>query len=299
MAVGPDKFHVVFYVNTTQFPHVLQIPPQCVANVDATVQRVEAEARTTPPVIRPTCAENQSHAWRTSVDRTLDLILKRVNSVEDSMGTVAGSISNIMGELEVVGHLLREEVGRIPPAGASHMQVPHTNAATSYPSGWQQGLSQSNAGDMAGAILTHNSPGKESPPSAVQPPGTEATRPIVLDLENISDESGDNNDENDLRNRTAESLIAKRVHSQPRQRVVPCAKTQLCVGGKAQNGETSAQEPPSRTARTIRYKDPPGYSNARDFGSGEEDTCKPPLLQPKTHGVSFPPPRPFYSATCP
>ena len=233
------------------------------------------------------------------MDRTLDLILKRVNSVEDSMGTVAGGISNIMGELEVMGRVLREKAVATPPAGADHMQVPHTNAATSDPSDWHQDLSQSNAGDMADAIPTQNSPRKEPPPSALQPPGTGATRPIVVDTIAISDESEDNNDENHLRNRTPESLIAKRVHSQPRQRVVPCAKTLLCAGGKAQNGETSAEEAPSRTACTIRYRDPPGYSNARDAGSGEEDTCKPPLLQPKTHGVSLPPPRPVYSVTCP
>ena len=244
------------------------------------------------------CGGDREREWRTSVDRTLALILKRVDSIEDCIGTVAGGMSNLLGELESISRKLRENGGAKAPASGIQMQEPHTNAATSKPSDWHQSMSQSNAGGMAEGTTTRGCPEKEPPLTPAQPPAAEATRPILVDLDNISSHSGDADDEIDLRNRTPDSL-ARRVHSRPRLRVVPSPKKILCEGASSGPAEPSAHEPPSAGARTTRYKDPPGYSDLRDFGEAPEPYCKPPKLQPKTHGVSPHTPLSHHNETSP
>lgn len=212
-------------------------------------------------------------------------MLRRVASVEEAIGGVSGGIAKIMGELATMGLMLRDK-GRTKPAGnVVHMHAPDRNCATSNPSEWQHCTSQSNPVDMAEGVTTPNCPEKEPPGTPADPPGTEVTRPILVDSDNMSNDISDNIEASYLRKRTQGSL-AQRVHSQPRLRVVPPGKKMLCAAPAAAHGESSergARTPPTR--RTV-YKDPPGYSDVRDFGDDEDPGPKPPLLQPKNHGVS-------------
>lgn len=225
------------------------------------------------------------------MDRTLCSILKRVDGVEDAIGTVAGSIGKILEELSVMGGTFRAHLAVRPAGNTVHVQSPHTNVETSYPSDWHQCMSQSNAADMVEVVRTPNAPEKSTPQQQMKPPAPQANRPILVDLDNTSDQSGENGAAGDFRRRTPESQV-KRVHNQPRLRVVPCAKKVLGVASTAATADTTAEASPDPTLYRPRYKDPPGYSDARDFGGTGETPYKPPLLQPKNHGVSeLPPPR--------
>ena len=172
-----------------------------------------------------------------------------------------------------------------PPSHTFPNQPQNMNVATPNPCEWQHCLSQSNAGDKEHNVRTPNGPEKGPPQQQRKPPGTEVIHPILVDLDNTSNQSGDNIAAVEQRRRTPESQLG-RVHNQPRLRVVPCAKKLLGVAASAASGDTRADASPSPTLFTPRYKDPPGYSDARDFGATEEPTYKPPLLQPKNHGVS-------------
>ena len=236
------------------------------------------------------CGCDNGCDWRAAVDRTLGLILERVGRVEDGIGSVAGDIANVMGELRAISRNVREDTAVRARRLKVRMQAPRTNAATSKTSDWQQCVSLSNAGDMVDDVATPRCPRKELPVQHEEPPGTEAKRPILVDLDNTSKESGDNNDLFGVRKRTPES-VGKRVHSQPRLRVVPCAKKLLATTANAATGECSAGVIATPTLYAPKYKDPPGYENATDFGATEEPYFKPPLLQPKTNGVR---PHPTY-----
>lgn len=280
---------------------MFQTPPYCVDGVEATAPRTcQPEAGSSPTLTEncAACGGERQRAWRSDVERSLGLILKRVASVEEAIGSVGEGITNIMRELDGMGRMFRLNVGAKPPGEAVHMQAPHTNAATSHPSEWQQGQSQSNACDMAGGVTTPTCHEREAPATQGDPPGTEARRPILVDLDNSSNDSRDNDETTALRNRIHETL-GNRVHNQPRQRVVPCAKKLLCAAATSPIGETNAPDPPTLHPRATRYKDPPGYSDLRDFGTSVEPASRPPLLQPKTHGVSrHTPPMPC-SKICP
>lgn len=73
-------------------------------------------------------------AWRTDVERSLGLILERVASVEEEIGSVGEGITNIVRELDGMGRMIRLNVGAKGHVGTDRMQAPHTNAATSHPS---------------------------------------------------------------------------------------------------------------------------------------------------------------------
>ena len=256
-----------------------QTPANCETSAEAPSPALREHELGPTPAPRANCQEggrDYESVWQSEVDHTLGFILQRVGRVEDVLASVAGDIANIMGELKAICRIVRDDAAVRGPSNNVRMQPPHTNVATSNPYDWQQCVSHSNAGDMVEDATT--------PLQQVDPPGTEANRPILVDLENTSKESGDNNGTFGVRTQTPESH-SKRVHSQPRGRVVPCAKKLLGVAANAGIGECSAGAIVSPTPYSNRYKDPPGYENVTDFGAPEEPYFKPPLLQPKNHGV--------------
>lgn len=138
---------------------------------------------------------------------------------------------------------------------------------------------------MQANVTTPNCAGKGPTAQQAWPLGTEPNRPILVELDDTSNHSGDNHAPVQGQIATPDSHVM-RVHAQPRLRVVPCAKKLLAVAATTPSGETSADVSHPPTTMKRRYKDPPGYSDARDFGVTEEPFMKPPLLQPKNHGVS-------------
>lgn len=68
---------------------------------------------------------------------------------------------------------------------------------------------------MPGGVTTPNCHEREAPPTQDDPPGTVAKMPILVDLDNSSSDSGDNDETTALGNRTQETL-GNRVHKQPR-----------------------------------------------------------------------------------
>ena len=234
-----------------------------------------------PPKTGNATGTEPGSAWRSEVDRALGDILKRVASVAHAIVNMEGGIANIMGELKAMSDMLRHDAGARPHANTAQMQ-----GARSKHDDWQHAVSQSNEPDMVQDITTPNCPRKEPTPPQVQPQATKAKYPIVVDWENTSNQSGDKNERGGLRTPQPDSIV-KRVHSQPRQRVVLCAKRLLGVPASAGTAETSTDASRSAVRGATKYKDPPGYENARDFGDGEQPHYRPPSLQPKTHGVSI------------
>lgn len=232
------------------------------------------------------CGQVQEAAWRSEVDRTLALILRRVARVEDAIGNVASGIASLLKEFKDG----QPDVGRgarvLPTAATCHAEEDLLIFATSNPSGWKQCASQSNADDMVEDVTNPQCNQQQPCTSPIVPPCTESNLPNLVDLDNISNQSGDNNAAVGGRNRTPES-VGKRVHSQPRLRVVPCARKLLGVAAEATIGEAIAGPSITKTLYTPRYKDPPGYDNIADFGGADEPQFKLPTLQPKTHGVSL------------
>ena len=254
-----------------------EVPATCAENPDSRAPT------TSDPNCKPTAA-NRDSAWRSLVDRALGVILERVDRIEVTILDVGGGIEKIVGELRDLTRIINEDAAARTPATTRHDQAPRPYAATSSPTNWQQSLSQNNACDRVEVVATPDCTQKEPPSQQVKLPGAEASSPILVDLDNASLNDGDNNTSAELRTRTPDSHV-KRVHSQPRLRVVPCSKRLLGVTAAASIEEGRGDASRSRHPWQPRYKDPPGYDNARDFGGYEEPHYRPPLLQPKTHGV--------------
>jgi hypothetical protein len=67
--------------------------------------------------------------------------------------------------------------------------------------------------------------------------------------------------------------------------VVPLARKLIGVADTESDEDGSAEANPTPSPSARQFKDPPGYKDAADLGAGES-YWKPPMLQPKTHGVS-------------
>ena len=225
------------------------------------------------------------------MNQTLGLILQRVDRLQTAIADVCLGVANIVGEMKVMAGLVRENVVVRTPVTSNRNQHPHQHVPTSNLPEWQQCHSQTNVADMLDAEATPTCTKKQQPVQQSKGPGAEASRPIVVDLENTSTHLGDENESCELRTPTP-GTHGKRIHSQPRLRAVPCTKRLEGVEATASIDDDSADDFPMRRQGDRMYRNPPGYENARDFGASEEAFYKPPLLQPKTHGVSaHPPPR--------
>lgn len=80
--------------------------------------------------------------------------------------------------------------------------------------------------------------------------------------------------------------VGRRVHHNPRQRVVPCA-TRNGVFMPTKSGVDTILHPAADTrSHDTNYKDPPGYEEGADFGRTADPTYTGPPLQPRTNSVS-------------
>lgn len=222
--------------------------------------------------------------WRAEVDRLLALLLQRVEGVETAVGNVAAGIAKIMDELHGAGiHASKEERAQ-SRSTTVRLQAEWVNVGTSNPNDLQHTVSHSQVGDMAEAATPPKRLDMQQNPQPVAGPSGVAKCPIVVDLDALPDDSADNNADADARKRTP-GTNANRAHRQPRQRVVACSRKVLGVAETESDEDGSVGVNPTPTASARRYRDPPGYEDAVDFGVGER-YWKPPMLQPKTHGVS-------------
>ena len=226
-----------------------------------------------------TCGAHRETSRRTDVDRMFDMLVDRVTRLEETMDNVVGGISNILWELEGIGRYVRDKGGVQTTPHSVHVQAAHVDVSTSTPFEWEQGNKQSNGCDANMDVAPPTCSQKELVREADEPHRASPTRPNVVDLDIVSSPSGDMTVKGNGKNPIPDTL-AKRVRSQPRMRVVPCATTVLAVGASA--GGTSGAIP-----YTPKYRDPPGYEDVADFEKkSREHYYKPPLLSPKNHGVS-------------
>ena len=259
------------------------------------------------------CGRPRDSAWRSDVDRMLSLLVKRIEgveetmhekvgkrieAVEETMHEVVGGMSNIMDELEVIRRHVCVDTGVQTMNNEVNVQARRVFVATSTPSNAQQCNSQSNVGDAVVDVATPSSPQKPVGPHPVEPLRPSTSRPFVVDLENMSSRSDDNN-ATGVGKKIMDSPAA-RVHSNPRQRVVPCVRKSLgwaATAGKEESTGTHGAVtpvPPNPIPYAPKYKDPPGYDQASDFGEADEPSFKPPTLKPRKKGVRCPLTQPLY-----
>ena len=239
------------------------------------------------------CGIDHESDWRCEVVRMLNLLLTHVAGVEDTLGNVVGGIANIRGELEVIWRHVSKDAGGHTNKNTVDMDAAHVDVGTDTPSGWQQCVSQDNVGDTVVEVATPSCPQPQLSPQPAAPPGTELGHPMVVDLDNGSSQSEDTKSKGDgpwnctpSPLSTTPNLVGKRVHTQSRARVVPCARQLLGVAAGAGKGKASAGATPAPISCAPRYTDPPGYAGITDFGMSKEPYFKPPVLQPKTKRVN-------------
>lgn len=226
--------------------------------------------------------------WRSEVERMLALILTRVAGVEDAVGNLASGIATTVGEK---GRNVVNEANVQGYSSTVPLQDERVDVATSNAHAGRQCASHSNQGDTVEDCTTPLGAEIQQNPQPVQHPRTETNMEILVNLDTESDQSRDIAAV-ECRKRTPESH-AKRVHSQPRQRVVPCNRQLLGVPATTPNEDPTHVATPNPIQRAPRYKDPPGY-DATDFGVSAEPSNEPPLLQPRKNGVSRHPHFPIF-----
>lgn len=212
-------------------------------------------------------------------------MLERVAGAEVAIGSLAGGIESILGTLENLGRNVRRNNRLQSPSTTVPIDHERVNDPTPSPSEWQHGESACKAGGRVEDVTTPQRAQKQHQSPPVGSPATGVVRPILVDLDTTTNDSADNDATVPERDKTHETL-GKRVHNQPRLRVVHPARKQLVVSDNATTGENSARSTSNPAEHAYRHKDPPRHDPIDDFGETHGPLIKPPSLQPKTHGVS-------------
>lgn len=233
-------------------------------------------------------------AVHVDMDRMFNLLLTRVAGNEDTLRNVVDGIANLRGELQVhVDRDVSKDAGGHTNKATGDMEAGHVDVSIDSLSGWQQCARQDNEGDTVEQVITPSCPQSQLSPQPDGPPDKEHGRPTVVVCDNVSNTSDDAKTSSDDPvssdpspiNKTPES-VGRRVHRQPRARLVSCQRQLLGVAAGAGNGEASASAPPLSNVITYKYKDPPGYEGVTDFGTTEDVCFKPPPMRPKKKHVS-------------
>ena len=275
-------------VYTNIFAHPLQIPAggaACDAAMPAVLRGDTGVGVDTKASKCATCAKITHSAWTTEVDRALAMLLIRVAGVDDSIGKISQGVARLLEELHGMARNASKEAGGQSRSTTVRVQGEWVKNAPSNTSDGQQCYSMSDAGERLEAVKTPECPAQQAVAQPAATPCNESNQPILVDLDNMSNDSDDNRTAPEGRDRTPDSHF-KRVHCQPRLRVVPCARKALAHNCTATAGDTSTRSRPSPNTYAPMYRDPPGYANVTDFGAGTEPHFKPPTLQPRTNGVS-------------
>lgn len=225
--------------------------------------------------------------WRSEMNRLLSLIMNRVTGIEDAVGIVGGDIAIIKHRLQDEGRHANKDDKDQSCSTTVPIQGHCVNEGTTNPKDSQQCASQTKVGETLEHTEVPVCNVQHELAQAVVTPSSGHMPAVVVE---ISSESGDENAAVDDRKRTSGSIV-QRLHSQPRLRIVPCAKKLKGVTDTARKRPPSAGANPNSVPNVPRYRDPPGYDDVRDFGGPQEPYCKPPALQPKTNGVSEHPPQ--------
>ena len=230
--------------------------------------------------------------WRSGVDRRLNLLLTRMDGLDDKLGNVEGGMASIRGLLEVMNKHSCKYIGHSNKSTVD-MGALHVDVGMDTPSGLQPCVSQDNVGDTVVEEAPPSCPHPHPSPQPDTPRGSGLGFPILLDGDNGSSQSEEAKSTRDGPTTPAPApasmtpnTVGKRVHSQPRARVVPCARNFLGVAAGAGKGDSNAGASTAPIPYAPKYKDPPGYDRVTDFGQSSEPYFKPPVLQPKTKGVS-------------
>lgn len=218
----------------------------------------------------------------------LRILDRRVAIVEDRLGSVVDGIAKIIAELGARSHGCGKDVEARTSAHIRNMSHAPVHDATTTPSQQQQGESPKQAGGMDAEKPSSprpTCPAKQSNADDVDDRGAILDHPIVVGDDASS--SGGNKGCNMEGSPSKGAVIPKRVHANPRQRVVPFAGSL--------NGPQPRVAPAVAREGTGFYvaphapmqKDPSGYAGGTDSGRTLEPAFVPPVLEPKRSGVSI------------
>ena len=229
------------------------------------------------------CGQIGNGSWQPQVDRLLDMLEKRIVGVEEKLGTVVDGIARIVTELGTRSRDHRLDAGVQTSAGLVEVPVAHLHAVLSP--GLQRGNSggEDKGGRTCAATPAPTQPQQQSSAQDGGARGGIEDHPIVV-TDDVSS-SGGNKIDSIVGSPGGGSKISKRVHANPRQRVVPFTGILAGPAHQAPAGDQRDAQAFYVAPHTTMYKDPPGYEGVTDFGPTTETAYAPPVLQPKRHGV--------------
>ena len=206
--------------------------------------------------------------------RLLELILTRVAEVEHAIGGVAAGIAKYDRDYEVQGADTHVGGNDHAPNNADSALAPDVDVQTQNPPCGHPCTSH------------HTGPENPTPPPPVVTPCTEHSTPVLVNLGSTSDGTG-GGAAFQCKKRTPE-LRGKRVNRQPRARVVPCHRRVIGSSTTSTNSRSSEGATTNHTAAAVKYRDPPGYSDVRDFAIPDKPYYTPPRMKPRSNGVRNP-----------
>jgi hypothetical protein len=210
-----------------------------------------------------------------------------VAGLEESMSSALSGISRILSALSDMKRSISADGGP-QQADAMNVSVPTVGpvAGTSTPPEWQVRARTQPDGEFTVGTGSQSKSQKESSAHTDAARGASFSHPLVVQVPSSSD--SEENNTPCRRVSTMEDSPAKRVHLNPRMRVAP---VEVRLGQSRpvnEKGPPSGGPAGSPQSRAYKYKNPPGYEDARDFGTTSEPRYKVPELQPRKKNVSVP-----------
>lgn len=214
----------------------------------------------------------------------LSALQERVEAVDASLTAAVGEVARIMADLADAKLVFAEGCGA--PNLVNKKSHTQRNVQLGECSSPRQKTSQ-HMHDMRDGRTCLGSASKSSknPPTEVADPrGATLSDPLEVQ-EDASSHSADTNSGGPPAC-SKRACVAKRVHHNPRQRVVPCA-TRLGVSRPLRSTVDAILHPASDTrSQDANYQDPPGYDGVADFGRTSDLQYTGPPLQPRKNSVS-------------
>lgn len=195
--------------------------------------------------------------------------------METLMGNAMGGITKIVSFMEDIKIKIGQEFAP---------RVAGVELGACTPPQWYVTAHPKNT-PLAGACKSHTSSAKESASEKNVARGTCSPQPPVVLLDTSSQSA--ENQKKPVQLSPHQNCPGRRVHNNPRIHPVPFLR-RLAVTRPSTSHDRPPEGPTAAPpSRTTRYKDPPGYDDAVDFGRTSDSPIKLPVLRPKNNSVIY------------
>lgn len=210
---------------------------------------------------------------------------ERVEAVDASLATAVTEIAHILSVLGEAKMRLARVAG-VPKREIADGPIVASMHAGELPSPAQK--PPVHAESVREGMACVGSPCKSSKRPASHTTGTPgATFSDPLEVQDDASSHSVDSVEGDAFRVRQRVSVAKRVHYNPRQRVVPCAMRCGASRPLKQSANAVLDSGAENRVQNTKYKDPPGYDDATDFGRTSGPKYTGPPLEPRSNSVSF------------